>query len=597
MKSSWKTIKHFFNSAWGSSKNVIIVHSFILTVAVPLFTFLTKAVLASGNISYLSFDNLLPIIQKHPFVLIGLLLILCLFSVVIFIEFTFLLLSIYFIRKKEKVSLYNLLSLTFKQLKNVIGSEILFFIFYFFLILPFGGIGFKTELLAKIKVPVFILDYIFLNRLIFVPLLIIGYIFCLYIGIRLLLVLPLMIIYNLPFKEAIKEGLRLTKRKFWYLVRRLLLLSLSLTFVVWLIGSVLFFVQEQVETMYPQQGLISGVIVLTGLQILTSIRNIVAMIIIFYLMVSLLMKEKKSDGILLENLKSIQVKRRYIVIGNLIIGMIVGISVIGMGIYNFLYLEGELLFRPIVISHRGVTEANGVQNTIEALKKTAKQKPDYVEIDIQQTKDKQFVVMHDLNLKDLASKNVTVADLTLAELQKITLSENDTTAKISSFDDYLVEAKKLNQKLLVEIKITPKDSKDMLDLFIKKYQKTIIENDYQLQSLSYTVVTKLKEKVPKFYVGYIMPFNLIGPPNTKADFYSIEYSTVSGDFVDEVANQNKKVYVWSTNDEDTVKKMMTYGVDGVITDDIKTVNAAIKSALDNSGTYSDRLFNYYSITN
>lgn len=43
---------------------------------------------------------------------------------------------------------------------------------------------------------------------------------------------------------------------------------------------------------------------------------------------------------------------------------------------------------------------NGVQNTIPAMEATAKSKPDYVEMDIQETKDHQFVVFHDP--KDLA---------------------------------------------------------------------------------------------------------------------------------------------------------------------------------------------------
>ncbi|MFT8841085.1 MAG: glycerophosphodiester phosphodiesterase family protein [Leuconostoc citreum] len=57
----------------------------------------------------------------------------------------------------------------------------------------------------------------------------------------------------------------------------------------------------------------------------------------------------------------------------------------------------------VTISHRGVTNRNGVQNTIPALEKTVKkEKPDYVEIDVRETKDNQFVVLHDENLALLA---------------------------------------------------------------------------------------------------------------------------------------------------------------------------------------------------
>src|SRR5690625_2466644 len=65
------------------------------------------------------------------------------------------------------------------------------------------------------------------------------------------------------------------------------------------------------------------------------------------------------------------------------------------------YLTGDNR-RPVTISHRGVAEKNGVQNTIPALERTHRLYPDYVEMDVHETKDHQFVVMHDENLKELA---------------------------------------------------------------------------------------------------------------------------------------------------------------------------------------------------
>ena len=47
------------------------------------------------------------------------------------------------------------------------------------------------------------------------------------------------------------------------------------------------------------------------------------------------------------------------------------------------------------------------QNTVESLEKTAQLKPDLIEMDIQETKDGQFVMMHDANLKGLAGINKT----------------------------------------------------------------------------------------------------------------------------------------------------------------------------------------------
>lgn len=68
---------------------------------------------------------------------------------------------------------------------------------------------------------------------------------------------------------------------------------------------------------------------------------------------------------------------------------------IGVGTYNTNYLSHTPDRKPVTISHRGVNGNNGVQNTLDSLIETNKAKPDYVEMDIQETKDHQFIVMHD----------------------------------------------------------------------------------------------------------------------------------------------------------------------------------------------------------
>ena len=68
-------------------------------------------------------------------------------------------------------------------------------------------------------------------------------------------------------------------------------------------------------------------------------------------------------------------------------------------------------------------------------------------MDVQETKDGQFVMMHDANLKSLARINATPQDLTLDELTNTDIYENGYQTKISSFDDYLERAKCFKPKI------------------------------------------------------------------------------------------------------------------------------------------------------
>lgn len=163
-------------------------------------------------------------------------------------------------------------------------------------------------------------------------------------------------------------------------------------------------------------------------------------------------------------------------------------------------------------------------------------------------------------------------------------------AKLASFDQYLREAEKLHQKLLIEIKTTPNDSKKMLERFNKKYGKVIIKNHYKVQSLDYRVIEGLHEINPRLDVMYIQPYNFTYP-KSNANGYSMEYSTLNSDFIWQSHLNHHPVYAWTVNDANLMKKLMFDHVDGVITDDLPEVKTAIEDFQNNS-TYANRILNY-----
>ncbi len=84
---------------------------------------------------------------------------------------------------------------------------------------------------------------------------------------------------------------------------------------------------------------------------------------------------------------------------------VMGCAAIFFALEGYVYLEAPVANKPLIISHRGVSNKNGVQNTVQSLEKTAQLSPDFVETDVQETKDGQFVMMHDANIKNLTGVN------------------------------------------------------------------------------------------------------------------------------------------------------------------------------------------------
>ena len=592
IKTSWVNMVLFFKGTTAYFRDVVLMHGFVLFVLLPFLASCTRYILKQGQIDYLSYETIPVIFSKHPAILIALALIIVILLTAVFFEFTFLLLSVYFIKKQQPISLSLLLKGTLLQLKKIRISTVLFFLFYFFLVLPLSGLGFNSDILAKIKIPAFILDFIFENRMAIIALVCIVYLFFFYLAIRMIFVLPEMILKDVSLREAVKNSWIKTKKIFFKFIGQFIVISGSILLFSAMSYSIIFSIQYLIEQQLPKYSLVGAVISMTLLQFILLLNIIFSTVTIFYITINFMDSEHLLPDIpSWYQKKNTTAKKEWSVVKASLFSLIVVIFGIGVAAYNINYLSTPSVKRPLTVSHRGVDDSNSVQNTLDALEKTNRNHPNYIEMDIQQTKDKQFVVMHDFKLKNLTGVSKRPNELTLDELKKLTAKENGKKEPICSFDEYLAKAKQLHQKLMIEIKVTSEDSPDMIDRFIRQYRETILTEGHILQTLTFDVAQELKEKEPDFYVGYILPFNIVGTPISKVDFFTMEYSTLNRSFINTAHADGKKVFAWTVNDKDAMTRMMFYGVDGIITDQLKVLNETIIEDL-NEITYYDKLLHF-----
>ena len=552
---------------------------FTQVLVIPVFRYVTTGILKAGAIPFISYQNIIIIITTHTLVFLCLILELAILLLVIYGGFALILLGIREI-SQEKFTFRFLLKELIQTYKSVRISSVLLLALYFLLIVPFADIVYRTPLLAKIQIPEFIL-YFLMRNVWLASGLIIFYILAFIFGIRLILTLPIMIYHRKKTLVAMKESWKLTSHKQWLtILSRLVVLGISAGLILFVFYLLVYFCQLGLDHLSKA---VSFGFATFNLILVQAISEFVA---IGISVISILIVIKPLDDFIVQTQVTSE-KRKSIKIMDL---CLITIFLLAAGVNNILYLKGTEMQRPITISHRGVSDKNGVQNTIPALKKTAKLHPDYVEIDLHETKDKQFVVMHDENLKKLAGIDKTPKDLTLNQLTKIMLHEDGHHAKIASFDQYLKAAAKLKQKLLIEVKTTPNDSPKMLERFNKKYGKLILKRNYQVQSLDYRVIEGLHQINPKLFVLYIQPYNFTYPQSL-ADGYSMEYSTLNNDFIWQAQLQNKPVYAWTVNESHIMMKMMYENVNGIITDRLVELNNTIKDFEDKRSN-ANKLLNY-----
>lgn len=569
-----------FSKFWFEYISVFIGTTLAITfVIIPLLESISGLVMRLSGIPYVSYNNLGNLIQNHFLGVLGLLIILFLLIFLVYVQFIVQFKGIRLIQSRS-LTLKNLFKEVVSSAKKVKIQQLGFFLFYFLLIIPFGRYVFSTPLLSKIKIPVFTLEF-FLKSWQNMLILVLFYAITFWISTRLILTLPLMILKGQPLKLAIKESLKRTKgvRKFFRLSVYFGLIGLFSIIMQGLLFMGGYFAQDYLDK--TSFALIGAVSILDLIWLGSLIISTLSLMMLF----SYLINEAQMESFEVPK-KAPKGRMKYKVIFS-------SLTILLFALVSWTYVEGFMDTVPLTISHRGVDEENGVQNTIPALEATAKAKPDYVEIDIQETKDHQFVVFHDPTLKDLAGIDSPPQKLTLAELTNTVVSENGKKALIPSFDDYLSAAEKINQKLLVEIKVSPLDSPKMVENFSKRYGARLLKDKAMIHSLDYNALLIEQKINPKIKVSFILPFNLLFP-QTKMSAYTMEATTLTSSFVDKAQARHQMVFAWTVNDETDMREQMFNGVNGIITDNLDDLKGVIAED-DESPSYAQRILRMTSL--
>lgn len=571
-----KNLADFKKNSWRYFSLLLGLDLLNGVIIIPFFRYVANYLLRALVLPFDSWRNIGIIITRHTGPLALFLLSFFILFLIFYLELVFLLLSLKAFQER-KFNFPLLLSLTFRRLKGFRASTFFLFLAYFLLVMPFIDLAFRTPLLAAIKLPQFILDYLtrsfWLGTFLFL-----FYVYLIVLGIRWIYALPLTI-FKEKTGQAIKESWHATAHGKWHqLTKQITLITLIAILLNLAFAGLIYLLQTAIDLFPGKYAYAVAIFNLLLIQIVAEI--------------TLCWSVTANLNLLLKNLplpakgKIISLPKKKPAKSLLFLALI---WLIMAGLFDSVYLFNTPKI-PLAISHRGVDNHNSVQNTVAALTKINKEKPDLVEIDVHESKDHQFVVMHDENLAALTGVNREPSELTLREMTSLKAKEDGHRAHLASLKQYLKTAHHLHQKILIEIKTTPHDSKDFLSKFNREFGSKIIKNKDQIQSLNYHAVEELHALNSKLTVFYLEPYNFADPRGS-ANGYAMEYSTVNTFFVWQAHLGHHPVYVWTVNDGHLMKKMMYEHVDGIITDRLALLKRKIKE-FRREASYANRIRNY-----
>ena len=228
-----------------------------------------------------------------------------------------------------------------------------------------------------------------------------------------------------------------------------------------------------------------------------------------------------------------------------------------------------------VTAHRGLS-AFYPENTMVAFQKAHEAGADWIELDVQETKDLVVVVTHYPNFKTLAKVNKNIWKMNYSEVVKLNVGAYmNYEAHVPTLEEVLIWAKQNNVKLNIELKDNGHVKKlvgSTVDL-INKYE---YKNNVILASQSYQLINDVKAKdasLTTVYVGRKLQYEV--STYVYADIFSIKKDDLTKELVDEIHDNEKKVYVWTILNEQEVLETADMGVDNIIANDVKMVKNAL----------------------
>ncbi|KPI12975.1 Glycerophosphodiester phosphodiesterase [Actinobacteria bacterium OK074] len=256
---------------------------------------------------------------------------------------------------------------------------------------------------------------------------------------------------------------------------------------------------------------------------------------------------------------------------------------------------------PVVVAHRGAS-AYAPENTLAAIDEAAAMGFDWVENDVQRTRDGELVVLHDPTLarttdvKKLYPNRApwNVGDFTAREIARLDagswFGRRYAGARVPTLKQYMERVEHNHQKLVLEIKnpeLYPGIERQTLKVLSNEgwLDPGHLGNRLVVQSFDAASLRTVHELRPGIRTAYLGTPSVVQLPEYArfADSVNSAYTGLSTGYVSTVHafdgphGSPLEVYAWTVNSAEVARRVTGYGVDGIITNTPDVVERAVRA--------------------
>ncbi|MDG5490285.1 glycerophosphodiester phosphodiesterase family protein [Psychroserpens sp. SPM9] len=221
--------------------------------------------------------------------------------------------------------------------------------------------------------------------------------------------------------------------------------------------------------------------------------------------------------------------------------------------------------KTLKIGHRGA-KAHTAENTIASIEKALDIGVDGIEIDVHRCASGELVVFHDFTLDRMTNGTGEVSKQTLTELKTLKVSAQ---FEIPTLQEVL---EVINRRCLLNIELkgsnTALETCRVISQYIDKNEWAI--DDFLISSFQHHELENVFKTQPKYRIGVLTKASV----NDALEFaktvnaYALHpnYALLTKANVKLAQDEGYKVITWTVNDEESIERMVSYGVDAIISD-------------------------------
>ena len=248
----------------------------------------------------------------------------------------------------------------------------------------------------------------------------------------------------------------------------------------------------------------------------------------------------------------------------LLIGAAAAAALSGSWLLNGIQTQDDV----VVIAHRGAA-GKAPENTLASIRQAIEDGTDMIEIDVQESSGGEVVVIHDSDFMKLSGVDLKVWNGSLEQIQELDIGSwfdpGFSAERVPTLTQVLEEVRG-KVRVVIELKYYGHDQQ-LEQRVVDIVEEAGMVDDIVIMSLKYKGIEKVRTLRPRWVIGLLSTKSVGNLAKLDLDFLAVNMSMATSGFIRRTHAAGKQVYVWTVNDAVSISRMISLGVDGIITDE------------------------------